>query len=860
MIRQIYQKSIKLQNSLYKQCLFNAQKPEKCFSNNIKDRIKKERIERLKRENIYFPTGTSNDLQKIRNIGIIAHIDAGKTTTTERMLYYAGALVEPGEVHDGNTVMDYLQQERDRGITIRAAAISFNWNNHQFNLIDTPGHIDFTGEVERSLRVLDGAVAIFDGVSGVQTQSEMVWLQSNKFNIPRLAFINKMDRNGSNLDSTLQSIQDRLNIDPLILQIPIGDSDQFKGIVDLIHMKKVVWLDQMGNTVDISPLSKSDMKLYDQTHIYREKLLETISLYDEELGERILENQESVSEIELEKSIKKILQKYPKDTSAVLLGSSLKNKGIQPLMDSIVKYLPSPIEKNPVFNVDNHSQVRKPLPNEKLSAYVYKVINDSQKGPLTYIRVYSGTLQNRQGLQISESSIQEKPQQLWRVRADNYIQINEIVAGDIAAISGLKYTKSGDTLVDSKDNDRFILEQLQMPQPVFMASLEYNSLKDKPLIDQALQIICREDNSLLVKDDNETGQIIVQGLGELHLEILRDRLETEFNLPTKLGKMRVTYRESISESYEITYTFEKMMKGKPAYFELNLKLEPIEVEEVQTMKDSQKVKEKLNKQEEFLKEHNNEIVFGFKRDPEFDGFFREYKKRLQQKQSNKRGERDIEENVEVQKEESKTFTELQLEKLRFIKNPEKLTEVDKLQDDFGEEILYSLSCIDFDLFYALEQTIYNGLQSGSILGYPLINCRVIILGGKFSLKRTTEIVVQMCTGELMQELVENSSPQLLEPVMDVEISTPTEFSREIINDISSNKRGRIGEMIEEKSRFGSMSPNRTTINAIVPLSETVGYTTFLRSISKGEASFLMKFKKFEFVGGQKQKEIIDGDF
>ncbi|KAL4428899.1 hypothetical protein ABPG74_001386 [Tetrahymena malaccensis] len=860
MIRQIYQKSIKLQNSLYKQCLFSGQKPEKCFSINIKDRIKKERSERLKRESIYFPTGTSNDLEKIRNIGIIAHIDAGKTTTTERMLYYAGALVEPGEVHDGNTVMDYLQQERDRGITIRAAAISFNWNNHQFNLIDTPGHIDFTGEVERSLRVLDGAVAIFDGVSGVQTQSEMVWLQSNKFNIPRLAFINKMDRNGSNLDQTLQSIQERLNIDPLILQIPIGDSDQFKGVVDLINMKKIIWLDQMGNTVDISDLSKKDMKLYDQANIYREKLLETISLYDEELGERILENQESVKEDELEKSIKKILQKYPKDTSAVLLGSSLKNKGIQPLMDSIIKYLPSPIEKNPVFNIDNPSQIRKPLPNEKLSAYVYKVINDAQKGPLTYVRVYSGTLQNRQGLQISESSIQEKPQQLWRVRADNYVQINEIAAGDIAAISGLKYTKSGDTLVDSKDNERFILEQLQMPQPVFMASLEYNSLKDKPLIDQALQIICREDNSLLVKDDNETGQIIVQGLGELHLEILRDRLETEFNLPTKLGKMRVTYRESISEPYEITYTFEKMMKGKPAYFELNLKLEPIEVEEGQTAKDSQKVKEKLNKQEEFLKEHNNEIVFGFKRDPEFDGFYREFKKRILQKQSNKKGERDIEENVEVQKEESKTFTEIQLEKLRFIKNPEKLTEVDKLQDDFGEEILYSLSGIDFDLFYALEQTIYNGLQSGSILGYPLINCRVTILGGKFSLKRTTEIVVQMCTGELMQELVENSSPQLLEPVMDVEISTPTEFSREIINDISSNKRGRIGEMIDEKSRFGTMSTNRTTINAIVPLSETVGYTTFLRSISKGEASFLMKFKNFEFVGGQKQKEIIDGDF
>ncbi|EAS05318.2 elongation factor Tu GTP-binding domain protein (macronuclear) [Tetrahymena thermophila SB210] len=860
MIRQIYQKSIKLQNSLYKQSFFNGQKPEKCFSNNIKDRIKKERMERLKRESIYFPTGTSNDLEKIRNIGIIAHIDAGKTTTTERMLYYAGALVEPGEVHDGNTVMDYLQQERDRGITIRAAAISFNWNNYQFNLIDTPGHIDFTGEVERSLRVLDGAVAIFDGVSGVQTQSEMVWLQSNKFNIPRLAFINKMDRNGSNLDSTLQSIQDRLNIDPLILQVPIGDSDQFKGVVDLIHMKKIIWLDQMGNTVDISPISKSDMKLYDQAHIYREKLLETISLYDEELGERILENQESVNEQELEMSIKKILQKYPKDTSAVLLGSSLKNKGIQPLMDSIIKYLPSPVEKTPVFNIDNPSQIRKPLPNEKLSAYVYKVINDVQKGPLTYVRVYSGTLQNRQGLQISESSIQEKPQQLWRVRADNYVQINEIAAGDIAAISGLKYTKSGDTLVDSKDNERFILEQLQMPQPVFMASLEYNSLKDKPLIDQALQVICREDNSLLVKDDNETGQIIVQGLGELHLEILRDRLETEFNLPTKLGKMRVTYRESISEPYEITYTFEKMMKGKPAYFELNLKVEPIEVEDAQTMKDSQKVKDKLNKQEEFLKEHNNQIIFGFKRDPEFDGFYREFKKRIQQKQSNKKGERDIEETVEVQKEESKTFTEIQLEKLRFIKNPEKLTEVDKLQDDFGEEILYSLSGIDFDLFYALEQTIYNGLQSGSILGYPLINCRVTILGGKFSLKRTTEVVVQMCTGELMQELIENSSPQLLEPVMDVEISTPTEFSREIINDISSNKRGRIGEMVEEKSRFGSMSPNRTTINAIVPLSETVGYTTFLRSISKGEASFLMKFKNFEFVGGQKQKEIVEGDF
>ncbi|EGR29014.1 hypothetical protein IMG5_164730 [Ichthyophthirius multifiliis] len=771
------------------------------------------------------------------------------------MLYYSGALLEPGEVHDGNTVMDYMQQERDRGITIRSAAISFNWNGHQFNLIDTPGHIDFTGEVERSLRVLDGAIAIFDGVSGVQvkkqnkkkinlnkkTQSEMVWSQSNKFNIPRLAFINKMDRNGANLESTLDSIQTKLCVDPLVLQYPIGDSDQFKGVVDLISMKKIIWADLLGNVVKFSDLEKSDGKLYTSSMEYREKLLETIMLYDEEI-----DNIESLSQQQLEQSIKRILLKYPKDCCAILIGSSLKNKGIQPLMDAIIKYLPQPEELGPVKCAKQPDLLRQVKHQEKLSAYVYKIVNDQQKGALTYFRVYSGSIQNKQQIIYSQTGTKEKVMQLLRVRADNYVAVNQISAGDIGAIQGLKQSKSGYTILDSKDGENFTLEQLQMPQPVFMASLEYQSLKDKIPLQNALEQICREDNSLQYVDDENLGQIIVKGLGELHLEILRDRLQTEYNLDTKLGKMRVQYKESISDSYEIIYKYEKMIKGKPNFFELSLKIEP-------NFFDEEESSDKFNQQNEL-----NKIEYGFKRDIEWDINYKEYKRRLVEKQL-KKLELDDQQN-EQRVNENKTFAQLQLEKLKYIKNPEKPVEIEKIIDEYGEDSLFQLSGLDFDLFHLMETTIQNGLLSGTLMSYPLVDCKVTILGGKFSSKRTTELGIQMCTGELMQDLINNANPQLLEPVMDLEVSTPFEFERQIINDISSNKRGRVNELIEENKMFGlqSSQSTRTLIKAVVPLVETVGYSTYLRSISKGEAHFLMKFKKFEFVGGLRQKEIING--
>lgn len=391
---------------------------QKSFFSSIKDKIRKERLSRLALESVYYPLNSSIQA-KIRNLGIIAHIDAGKTTTTERMLFYAGALLEPGEVHDGNTVMDYMQQERDRGITIRAAAISFNWEGHQLNLIDTPGHIDFTGEVERSLKVIDGAVAIFDGVSGVQTQSEMVWLQANKGNIPRIAFINKMDRPGASLESTLESIKKKLNVTPLVIQIPVGEGELFSGIIDLLRMEKILWKDNLGTTVEKSILEKND-KFYEKAFKERENLLENLSILDDEIAELYLEAKE-VSIENIESAIKRQINANPQKTCVVLLGSSLKNKGIQPLLDSIVKYLPSPEEILPLVSVVDKNIKRLPKKEEKLCVYAYKVVNEKEKGSLVYVRVFSGKLSTRTPLFNASKGLTEKIQYIYRVRGNKYV-------------------------------------------------------------------------------------------------------------------------------------------------------------------------------------------------------------------------------------------------------------------------------------------------------------------------------------------------------------------------------------------------------------------------------------------------------
>ncbi|KRW99958.1 Translation protein, beta-barrel domain [Pseudocohnilembus persalinus] len=830
------------------------QKPK--YNISIKEKIRQERLERLQREKEILPTNTSDDINLIRNIGIIAHIDAGKTTTTERMLYYAGVLQAPGEVHDGNTVMDFMDQERERGITIRSAAISFKWKNHQFNVLDTPGHIDFTGEVERSLRILDGAVAIFDSVSGVQTQSEMVWYQSNKFNIPRIAFFNKMDRNGANLENTLQSIKSKLNIQPLVLQMPLGEGEDFKGIIDVLNLLEIQYVGQSGDEVTINPLTP-DSKYYQKAIAYREELLDVISLYNDELADKILEGEEISTEI-IEKEIQKLMQQHSQEYCPVFVGSSLKNKGIQLLMDGIIKYLPPPSDEAMIRSIKNKYLIRKQKQTEKLTALVYKIINDPVKGALTFVRVYSGVLSSKSMIKNITRGINEKCMHLFRVRANDYIDIKEIGSGDIAAIQGMKYTQAGDTLLLDNDLEDFVLEEMQMPQPVFMAALEYQSLKDKTNLENALATIVREDNSFQFKEDGETGQLIISGLGELHLEIVRDRLEREFKINTNLGKMRVSYREGIQDSFELTYTFEKMMSGKPLYIELQMSIEPIDESEIiseieEEEEDIEDQDEQVKKVKKQKKQMLNQVVIDFEREPEFDIYYREFKKRSLVAEREKKIESTLENIEEIQ-------SNSQLSNLRFIKNPVKPVEVDKLVDDYGEETLYDISGIQFEKLLALEKTIYNGFSKGHLMSYPLQGVRVRILGGKYSNRRTNTIAMEQAGNEMMVEMIENASPILLEPIMNVEISSPEENQKEIMNDVMKQRRGKVIDIQEENSKFGQQVSNRFLIKAEIPLLETVGYSSYLRSISKGEAAFLMQFKKFDYVGGQKQKQMLEDKF
>jgi elongation factor G len=510
-------------------------------------------------------------LEKMRNIGIMAHIDAGKTTTTERILYYTGRTHKIGEVHEGTATMDWMAQEQERGITITSAATTCQWNDITINIIDTPGHVDFTAEVERSLRVLDGACAVFDAVAGVQPQTETVWRQADKYKVPRICFINKMDRAGANFFNSVKTIVDRLNARPVAIQIPVGAEDQFKGVVDLVSMKARIWRDEtLGAKYDDVEIPAD---LQEQAKEYREKLIEAVAESDDTLFEKFVEGQ-PITERELVAGIRKatIAQKiFP-----VICGSSFKNKGVQNLLDAVCAYLPSPIDIPPVqaISVDNPEQVieRKAADNEHFSALVFKIMTDPFVGQLCFLRVYSGKLSSGDTILNASKGKRERIGRLVKMHANKREEIGEILAGDICAAVGLKLVSTGDTICDEKAP--VLLESIDFPAPVIQLAIEPRTKADQEKMGMAINKLVAEDPTLQVSTDSETGQTILAGMGELHLEIIVDRMKREFNVDANVGKPQVAYRETIRQSAEYDYTHKKQTGGSGQYARVKLRVEP----------------------------------------------------------------------------------------------------------------------------------------------------------------------------------------------------------------------------------------------------------------------------------------------
>ncbi len=518
---------------------------------------------------------TPLDLAKVRNIGIIAHIDAGKTTTTERILYYTGNIHRIGEVHDGTATTDYMEQERERGITITSAAITASWNDHQVNVIDTPGHVDFTAEVQRSLRVLDGGVVVFDGVAGVEPQSETVWRQADEYSVPRICFVNKMDRTGASFTRCIDMLKKRLSATPVAIQWPYGEGADFAGIIDLINMKLVTYGDDLGTAIERHDIPADQMELAEQK---RHEMVELIVENDEYLLEKYL-MEEEITTGELMGALRAAT--ISNRVQPLLCGSALKNKGVQMLLDAVVDYLPSPLDVPPVIGIDpdktDHEEVRSASNDDPLSALVFKIVTDPYVGRLAFFRVYSGTFEASSYVLNASKDKRERIGRVVRMFADRREDVEVVQAGDIAAALGLKNTFTGDTLCST--DDPVILEQIKFPEPVIQVAIEPKTKADQDKMGEALRKLAEEDPTFQVSVDDQLGQTIIAGMGELHLEVLVDRLLREFKVDATVGKPRVSYRETITKSVRVDTTFKRQTGGSGQFARIIVEFEPIDDDE-----------------------------------------------------------------------------------------------------------------------------------------------------------------------------------------------------------------------------------------------------------------------------------------
>lgn len=684
-------------------------------------------------------------LKNVRNIGIMAHIDAGKTTTTERILYYSGRLHRMGEVHEGAATMDFMEQERERGITITSASTTVYWKGSKLNIIDTPGHVDFTIEVERSLRVLDGAVAVFDAVAGVQPQSETVWRQANRYGVPRIAFVNKMDRIGANYFNAVDTMKEKLGANALIVHCPIGSESDFKGMVDLITMKAYLFLDEtLGAKYQEAEIPAD---LTSKCEELRQQMLEELATIDESNEDfmmKVLENPKSVTEEEIHTAIRKGV--IGLKINPVLCGTAFKNKGIQPLLDAIVRWMPSPLDRGNIrgINIKTGDPMELvPDDNSPLAALAFKIMSDPYVGRLTFVRIYSGTLTKGTNLINTTKDKRERVSRLLEMHANQRKDRDEFFTGDIAACIGLKYTSTGDTLCS--EDQELLLEKMVFPDPVISMAIEPKSKADREKLAQALSSLSEEDPTFRVSTNEETGQTIIAGMGELHLEILRDRMFREFSVEANVGKPEVAYKETITTPGKIETKYVKQSGGRGQYAHVCLEIEPNEKGKGNTVE--------------------SQIVGGV---------------------------------------------------------------------------------IPKEYIPAVIKGVEEGLSTGVLAGYPLVDVKVAIVYGSYHEVDSNEMAFKICGSMAVKDAARKCQPVLLEPIMKVVVTTPDQFIGDVIGDIN-RRRGRI---MNQNTNKGLVE-----IESEIPLGEMFGYSTQLRSITSGRGTYTMEPSHFEKVPNKIQEEI-----
>jgi elongation factor G len=681
------------------------------------------------------------ELARVRNIGIMAHIDAGKTTTTERILYYTGRSYKIGEVHDGTAVMDWMEQEQERGITITSAATTCYWKDQKINIIDTPGHVDFTVEVERCLRVLDGAIAVFCAVGGVEPQSETVWRQADHYAIPRIAFVNKMDRIGADFKRCVAMIEKRLGANPAVVQLPVGAEAEFKGVIDVVNGQMLSFDEQtLGQEVLIQDIPAEYEKEFTAARMV---LLEKLADFDEDIMEKYLSDT-PVSAQEIEQALRSAtlnLQVVP-----VLCGSAFRNKGVQPLLDGVLSFLPSPLDVRPVEGENHQGAVesRPSDPKEKLVGLVFKIMSDSFVESLAFVRIYAGTLRVGDKVFNPVKRKQEKISKLLRLHANKREEVKEISAGDIGAVVGLKFTTTGDTLCEK--GDEIVLESMDFPEPVIGIAIEPKSKAEEKKLNDTLAKIAMEDPSFTVTSDADTGQTIISGMGELHLEIIVDRLLNDFKVSANVGKPQVAYKETVSAKASGEGKFDQLTGAKGQYGHVELSVQPLE-----------------------------------------------------------RGEG-----------------------ISFV------SEVDD-------------AIIPEQFISAIRHAVIDSLDAGPLVGYPLTDIEVKLVGGSYHEEDSTEMAFGVAASMAVRRVCADAKPLLLEPVMKLEVTTPEEYIGDVIGDLNM-KRGKVAGVAAE----GHLQ----VVKANVPLAEMFGYSTSLRSATQGRANFTMQFLQYEVVPNQKAEQII----
>ena len=685
-------------------------------------------------------TGESS-LATTRNIGIIAHIDAGKTTTTERILFYTGLIYKIGEVHEGAATMDWMEQERERGITITASATTCSWKDHRINIIDSPGHVDFTVEVERSLRVLDGGVVVFDAVAGVEPQTETVWRQADKYHVPRICFVNKMDRTGASFERTIEMIVSRLKAVPAPVQLPIGAESGFRGVIDLIDECAYIYHDDLGRNIERTDVPA---ELADAAAAARKHLVELIAESDEGLMLRYLEDDVLTAD-ELRAGLRQAT--ISSKLVPVLCGSSLKNKGVQLMLDAIVAYLPSPLDVPPVTGVDprdGEELVRTVEPGQPFSALAFKIVSDPHVGKLAYIRVYSGKLDAGSYALNSTKGERERVGRLLRMHANHREEITSVSAGDIAAVIGLKTTFTGDTLCDPANP--IVLESITFPEPVISVSIEPKTRADQDKMGQALGRLAEEDPTFRLRTNEETGQTVIEGMGELHLEVIVDRMMREFRVDANVGRPQVAYKETITVPVKAEGRHVRQSGGKGQYGHAIVEFAPQE----------------RGKGYEFV----DKVVGG--------SIPREY-------------------------------------------------------------------------IPAIDQGIRESMLTGGQAGYPVVDLKATVVDGSYHEVDSSEMAFKIAGSLAVKDAIRRGRPVILEPIMEVEVTTPDEFMGDVIGDLNA-RRGQIQGM---EVRAGAQ-----VVKAFVPLASMFGYATDLRSATQGRAVYSMQFDHYSPLPASLAEEMV----